>query len=328
MATRLFRSPLALRLQAFLQTRQAAGRGQLSNQKILIYLDRFLIAELEPGQPITREIVERWFASMAHLSLGTRINRISVLRQFCRYLSYFDPRTCIIHRSFQPRRTRPKPHIYTHQEVRQIIAAAQRIGPHGSLRPAVVSTLVGLLHATGLRIGEALALTVGDVDFQRQVIHVREGKFKKSRLVPLASCTAEHLAAYWRQRRKTSFPTLSTSPFFVTRTGRAYGEAAFTAIFLQVIRQIGIRGPKGQRGPRVHDLRHTFAVNRLLTWYRQGSNLSAKLPLLSTYLGHATITGTEVYLHATAELLESTGKRFHTHFAIPLRKRKARHVKG
>jgi integrase len=301
------------------------GRWHLSSQKILIYLDRFLITELKPGQPITREIVERWFASMAHLSLGTRINRISVLRQFCRYLSYFDPRTCIIHRSFQPRRTRPAPHIYTHKQVQQIMAAAKRIGPSGSLRPAVISTLVGLLHATGLRIGEALALTIADVDLRRRVIHVREGKFKKTRLVPLSSSAAEQLAAYLCKRRKSGFPMLSTSPFFVTRTERAYGEAAFTAIYLQVIRQIGIRGPKGQRGPRVHDLRHTFAVNRLLAWYRQGANLSAKLPLLSTYLGHSTITGTEVYLHATAELLENTGKRFHTHFAIPLRKRKARH---
>src|SRR4051812_13213081 len=148
MATCLFRSPLALRLQAFLQTRQAAGRWHLSNQKILLYLDRFLITELKPGQPITRGIVERWFSSMAHLSLGTRINRISVLRQFCRYLSYFDPRTCIIHQSFQPRRTRPAPHIYTHKEVREIMAAAKRIGPPGTLRPAVISTLIGLLHAT------------------------------------------------------------------------------------------------------------------------------------------------------------------------------------
>ncbi|MFN7137824.1 MAG: tyrosine-type recombinase/integrase [Limisphaerales bacterium] len=328
MATCLFRSPLAPRIQAFLQTRQAAGHWYRSNEKILVYLDRFLTTELEPGQPITREIVERWFASMAHLSLGTRINRISVLRQFCRYLSYFDPRTCIIHRSFQPRRTRPAPHIYTHKEVRQIMAAARRIGPPGSFRPVVISVLVGLLHATGLRIGEALALTIADVDLRRRVIHVRKSKFKKSRLVPLSSSTAEQLMVYLCKRRKAGFPTVSTSSLFVSRTGRAYGEAAFTAIFLQVIRQIGIRGPKGQRGPRVHDLRHTFAVNRLLTWYRQGANLSAKLPLLSTYLGHTTITGTEVYLHATAELLESTGKRFHSHFAIPLRKRKVRHVEG
>src|SRR6185436_16844220 len=113
------------------------------------------------------------------------------LRQFCRYLSYFDPRACIIHRSFQPRRTRPAPHIYTHKQVQQIMAAAKRIGPSGSLRPAVISTLVGLLHATGLRIGEALALTIADVDLRRRVIHVREGKFKKTRLVPLSSSAAE-----------------------------------------------------------------------------------------------------------------------------------------
>ena len=94
--------------------------------------------------------------------------------------------------------------------------------------------------------------------------------------------------------------------------------------FLQIIRDLGLRGPKGQRGPRIHDLRHSFAVNRLLAWYREGTNLAAKLPLLSTYLGHSTITGTEVYLHATAQLLESAGQRFHSHFAIPQQSKRTR----
>ena len=327
MATCLFRSPLAFRFQSFLQTRRAAGCRGGSNEKLLLYLDHFLAGVLKPGQPITRAVVEHCFESMAHLSLGTRINRISVLRQFCQYLSYFDPRTCIIHRSFQPRRTRPAPHIYTQKEVRKIMAAAKRIGPPDSLRPVVISTLVGLLYATGLRIGEALALTMGDVDLNRCVIHVREGKFKKSRYVPLSSSTVKCLTTYLHKRRKADFSPVSTSPFFVTRKGKAYGESSFATIFLQIVRAIGLRGPKGQRGPRVHDLRHTFAVNRLLVWYRQGVTLSAKLPLLSTYLGHSTITGTEVYLHATAELLDRTGKRFHNHFAIPDHNKKDRCAK-
>lgn len=92
---------------------------------------------------------------------------------------------------------------------------------------------------------------------------------------------------------------------------------AITTVFLKIVRELKIRGPQGQRGPRIHDFRHTFAVNRLLEWYREGVNLYAKLPLLSTYLGHTTVTATELYLHATSELLERVGKRFHSHFAIP-----------
>jgi integrase len=120
-------------------------------------------------------------------------------------------------------------------------------------------------------------------------------------------------------------PTSADSPLFVNRRGKKYGQEAFTTIFLEIIRKLGIRGPKGQAGPRVHDFRHSFAVNRLLAWYREGANLSAKLPLLSTYLGHSTVSCTEVYLHATAELLESVGRRFHSHFAVPPPIRKGTH---
>lgn len=184
MATCLFRSPLAFRLQAFLESRRRAGRRSVSDGKILLRLDRFLMGELQPGQALTRPVVERWVESMQHLSPGTRVNRLTLLRQFCRYLSHFDRRTCLVFQRFLPRRTRFLPYIYTRQEVRQIMTAAQRSGPPGSLQAAVVSTLVGLLYTTGLRIGEALWLKLADLDLSKQVILVREGKFRKSRYVP------------------------------------------------------------------------------------------------------------------------------------------------
>jgi len=325
MATCLFRSPLAFRLQCFLEARKKVGQRGVASQKILIYLDRFLLSELQPGETITREVAERWIKSVESLSVGTRINRISMLRQFCRYLAHFDPRTCIIQRSFLPHRTRHAPHIYTRKEVRQIIAAAKRIGPRGSLRPSVVATLVGLLYTTGLRIGEALRLTLADVDLKKRLLLVRETKFKKSRYIPLSASAVVQLQGYLRQRRKAGMSTTADAPFFVNRRGKRYGPTAFATVFLEIIRKLGIRGPKGQVGPRVHDFRHTFAVNRLLAWYREGSNLAAKLPVLSTYLGHSTVSCTEVYLHATAELLESVGRRFRAHFAVPPLTRKRSH---
>lgn len=317
MATCHFRCPLAFRLQRFLDTRRATGRDTSRIEWTLHDLDGFLMGELAPGQTITPEIAGRWIAGMGHLSPGTRRNKISVLRQFCLYLSHFDPRTCIIHQVYLPRRTRPAPHIYTRGEARKIIAAARRIGPVGSIRPAAISTLLGLLHATGMRVGEALGLVLGDVDLRRRVIEIREGKFKKSRLVPISPSTARHLSDYIDRRRQAGFATAASSFVFVSAGGRRLGHPRLTEIFLGILRGLGLRGPKGQRGPRIHDFRHTFAVNRLLAWYRQGTNLGAKLPLLSTYLGHSTVTGTELYLHATAELLESTGRRFHSLFAIP-----------
>jgi integrase/recombinase XerD len=316
MATCLFRSPLAHRLQAYLETRPSCTRGGTRHYLIGL-LDLFFLNELKPGQPVTREVVARWVESNKHLAPGTRANRIGVMRQFCLYLSHFDPRTCIVCQDYLPHLRRPAFYIYSIKEVRAIMVAARKLGPPVGLRPLMVSTLIGLLYATGLRIGETLDLTLGDIDLRRRVIEVRKGKFGKSRYVPISHSTAHHLGAYLRRRRKAGFSTTATAPLFPNRIGARRRRPGFEAIFLQIQRQLGLRGPKGERGPRIHDLRHTFAVTRLLAWYRGGSHLGAKLPLLSTYLGHRMLTGTEVYLHATAPLLESAGRRFHAYFAAP-----------
>jgi len=227
----------------------------------------------------------------------------------------------LIHGGFLPKRTRPAPYIYTRNQIREIIVAAKRMGPNGSLRPMVMSTLIGLLYNTGLRISEALKLTLGDVDFKHKVLLIRQTKFKKSRLVPLSISAAEALGAYLEKREAAGFSMVRTAPVFMnphkTANGKPYGYETISNVFIEIIRKKKIRGPAGQRGPRVHDLRHSFAVHRLAKWYREGAVISAKLPLLSTYLGHSSLIGTEVYLQATAQLLEEANKRFHNHFALP-----------
>jgi integrase/recombinase XerD len=319
MAT-VFRSPLAHRMQAFWDARFAGGQRGFATYRLLRYLDQFLAEELRSGDTITQDVVQRWIKSIEHLSAGSRVNRISALRQFCLYLRYFDARTCLIPPAFLPKRTRLAPHIYSLGEIRRIMAAAQRIGPPGSLQPAVVTTLIGLLFSTGLRIGEAVKLTLADVDLPHRLLRIRRSKFRKSRFVPLSPSTTRHLAAYLRRRRQAGFPTDSTAPVFVCLHGTSLGSNHFSNLFLALLRQLDLRGPPGQRGARVHDTRHTFCVHRLLAWHRSGANLLAKLPALSTYLGHASVSGTQTYLHATAELLESVGERFHAHFAIPTSK--------
>ena len=238
MATCLFRSPLAPRLQAFWESHYARSRRGISSQKILLYLDRFLMGELQPGQTISRQVVERWNDSMAHLSPNTRINRLCVLRRFCRYLHYFDPDTCLIHSSFTPRRTRRAPHIYSRQEVQRIMAAARQLGPPGSLRPVVVTNLIGLLYSTGIRIGEALNLTLRDIDLRRRVIEVREGKFRKSRYVPLSSSTARQMKKYLRRRREAGFSTAPTAPVFLNIIGTRHGHPGFVTLFLELLRRL------------------------------------------------------------------------------------------
>jgi integrase/recombinase XerD len=318
----VFRSSLASRLQAFLEMRRLAGQQGLATLKTLRYLDHFLVGELKPGDTITEEVAQRWFPSMELLSAGTRLKRIAMLRQVCLYLRHFDPRTCVVHRSFFPRCNRPMPYIYSRREVCRLMAAAKRIGPPGSLRPAVVYTVIGLLFSTGLRISEALKLSVEDIDLKRRLLHIRLTKFNKSRYVPLSPSTTRHLAAYLAKLRRAGFATSPDSPVFVSLRRTRYSHTGFTTAFLAISRKLGIRPPQGQRGARIHDARHSFSVHRLSAWYRSGANLFVKLPALSTYLGHSTVSSTQVYLHSTAELLERTGERFHAHFAIPPAKRR------
>lgn len=315
-----FHSPLAVRLQAFLELRHGLGRKGDSDRHSLRYLDRFLQNELKPGQTITRDVVNRWLTAGQSWSVATRINHLSILRQFCRYLSHYDPRTCIIPRSILPRRTRPAPYIYSGSEVRALMGEARRIDPRGLRRTTFLATLIGLLYATGLRIGEALRLTLTDVDLSRRVLVVRLSKFRKSRYVPMSVSTAAALAAYLKRREASGLSIEPTAPLFMSSAGRAYSHPHVVMLFLAAARRLKLRGPKGVRGPRIHDFRHTFAVHRLAAWYRQKVEIHAKLPLLSTYLGHSTLLGTQLYLHATAELLEQANQRFYRRCAVPLTK--------
>lgn len=323
----LFQSPLANRLTTFFEMRRALGRCEKSDSRLFRYIDQFLIERLRPGEAITEKVAEQWMKHLEPLSVGTRINRTCVFRQFCRYLSHFDGRTSLLHRSFLPRRTRPAPYIYSLQQVRLILAAARQIGPPSSLRPEVIATLLGLLYATGLRIGEALKLTLGDVDLERRVLRIRQTKFKKSRDVPLSLSTAKALESYLHKRRTAGFSTVPTAPVFVNPKERVVSKTAVHTQFMEIMRGLGLRDPAGEKGPRLHDFRHSFAVQRLAAWYREKADLSAKLPLLTIYMGHSTVICTQVYLQATAELLEQAGKRFHAHCAIPLLRKDGRHAR-
>ena len=169
--------------------------------------------------------------------------------------------------------------------------------------------IILLLATAGLRISEALHLTLQDVDLEHSVLSIRQSKFRKSRLVPVSAGTADMLRRY-RDLRVAVAPTGPDEAFFVSGRGKAYSTSYVQGIFRDIAIQAGLRGPTG-RGPRLHDLRATFAVTRLLQWYRDGDNVMNRLPLLSTYLGHACVSDTEVYLRITTALLEQANTRFH-----------------
>ncbi|MFQ5927440.1 MAG: tyrosine-type recombinase/integrase [Terriglobia bacterium] len=309
-----FLSVLADRFSDFVTFRRLGGVDSHSQIQLLWQFDRFLCQEGFHGRWPTREVVESYVATTKHLHPGSRQNRLSVVRQFCRYLRQFEP-GCFVPETMLLRQKRPcrVPHIYTDTQLQAILKAARGLPPTSSLRPKTYFTLFGLLYTTGLRCGEAYGLNLSDVDLEQNLLFIRKAKFGKSRWVPISASTSEPLQRYLNERRGVA-PVAPECPFFVTPTGRRLYHTNVDLAFRQVLKRCALRGGKGCPGPRLHHLRHSFACKRLLAWYREGKDVNALLPALATYLGHVKVTSTQVYLQATAELLEEANQRFLNNF--------------
>ncbi len=309
-----FVSVLAPRFSDFVTFRRWGGVDPHSQIQLLRHFDRFLDQEGFQGRWPTRHVVQRYVATVQHLHPGTQANRFSPVRTFCRYLRQFEPE-CYVPEPMLQRQRRPSriPHLYTEKEIKSMLQAARELAPTGSLRPKTYFTLFGLLYTTGLRCSEAFGLNLSHVDLQQNLLFIHKGKFGKSRWVPVSPSTSEVLERYLNERRRVA-PAVPEDPFFLTRTGRRLYHTNVDLAFRQVLKRCGLRGGKGCPGPRLHDLRHAFACTRLLTWYRQGQDVNALLPALATFLGHVKVTSTQVYLRATAELLQEANQRFLNNF--------------
>ena len=306
-----FRSVLAPALRAFIEHRKALGYGDCGLARLLAQFDRYLVAQERHDPLLTRELVEDWVASGVPIQPRTRVLRLHAMRILGRFLAVTHPETYIPGPAYGPRFDSGfRPHIYTLAELDSLLAAAAQLGPRGSLRPKTFVALLGLLYCTGLRISEALALRLADVDFTERILWVQEGKFRKARALPLPDDVATALATYHDARGAYGHDQKASASFFVNEHRCACSYSIVCATFLAVSRRAGLRGPPGTRGPRIHDLRHTFAVHRLLAWYRDGGDVQARLPLLSDYLGHVSLVSTQVYLEITAELLGEAAQRF------------------
>ena len=199
------------------------------------------------------------------------------------------------------------PYIYSHEELRRLLQAADTVRrPRSCLEPVTMRTGLLLLYGAGLRLQEALSLDRNDVDWDGSLLKVRETKFFKTRLVPIGPQLGYVLGEYARTRARGM-----DAPFLTTRTGTRVKKLVLQNYFGILREQAGVRRTDGGRfQPRLHDLRHTFAVHRLTSWYQQGADVQKLLPHLSTYLGHVHIQDTQVYLTMTPELLQEAGNRF------------------
>lgn len=236
--------------------------------------------------------------------------RFDCVRRLCVFVNGEDPRHEVPPRGLFGGRPppRPTPHIFRPEDIRNIMGEALLQGPPGSICPHTFHHLFGLLAATGLRISEALGLTFSDVTDDGLLI--RKSKGGKTRLVPLHETTRAALERFIEVRRTVR---TGSDELFVVSHGRAPTKTRVHVVFVEILRRLGLRGPTGTPGPRLHDLRHTFSVRSLEQCSHDTAAVSRHIEALSTYLGHSTLKASYWYLEATPVLLRQIGKANELH---------------
>jgi integrase/recombinase XerD len=295
----------------YLDMRRGLGFKLRDAGKLLLAFVTFM--EQHRASYITTRLALAWAQQPSTVQPAEWARRLSVVRTFARYRSATDPRTEIPPPGllpFQPKRARP--YLYSEEEIRSLLRAALRM-PHryrrDKLRPWTFYCLFGLLSVSGLRLGEARNLELRDVDLKAGVLTIRGAKFGKTRLVPLHASTCAVLADYLARRQRHWAGRAVSSYLFVSSWGNRVDGGEIHRTFYALSRQIGLRGFSDSHGPRLHDMRHRFATNTLVQWYRSGQDPERRLPLLSAYLGHVHVADTQWYLEGSPELMREAMRR-------------------
>jgi integrase len=303
-----FRSALAPLMDRFLQEKRACGYRYARGSLYLQSLDRFLTGAGVASVKLPRTVVDRWTAKQPHEKPTTQATRVSYTRQFAEFLVRHGHEAFIPHyRGAAIFKCDFAPHIFTTCEIRGLFEAADRLRPdrNSRLRHIMLPLIFRALYGCGMRGGEVVKLVVGDVDLGEAMFAVRGGKFRKDRLVPIAPSLLARLRDYASKMGDRSAQAI----FFPAPHGGRYHISTVYGAFRQLLRMAKIpHGGRG-RGPRLHDLRHTFAVHRLVRWYREGVDLNAKLPVLAVYMGHVGMEGTQRYLRLIADLFPDVAAR-------------------
>jgi integrase len=262
---------------------------------------------------ITQALALAWAQLPVNVQPAHWAQRLCFVRGFARYRSATDPRTQIPPQGllpFQPKRARP--YLYSDDEIRRLLRAALDM-PYryrsGELRPWVFYCLFGLLSVSGLRLGEARNLKLQDVDLKAALLTIRGAKFGKDRLVPLHASTRKVLADYIVKRNSHWAERSVSSYLFVSSRGNRLDGGDIHRTFYTLSRQVDLRGASDSHGPRLHDMRHRFATNTLVHWYRSDQDPERLLPILSAYLGHVHVEDTQWYLSGSPELMREAMRR-------------------
>jgi integrase len=295
---------LAAAAQQYLAVRRALG-FKLRHETW--WLPDFVsFVEAQRSSVITAELALKWARQPTGASPAWWAKRLRAIRQFARHHRAFDARTEVPAADLVSYRTRRlKPHLYTAKEIAALMREAGCLTY--PLRAASYEAILGLLAATGMRVSEALALDDNDLDWDRELLTIHSSKFGKSRHVPLHPTTIAALRRYVRRRDRLR-PHRRSTALFLSSTGRRVILQNFQEVFLRLLERTRLDHGGGRR-PRIHDLRHTFAMRVVRDWYRAGVDVERRLPWLSTYLGHVSPCSTYWYLTATPELLAAASTR-------------------
>lgn len=301
-------SALAGHVDDYLRLRRALGFKLKRPGEELPQLVAYL--EAAGATTLTADLAIAW----ARLPQGVQpiqwAHRLGAARGFARYLQTIDPATEVPPSDiFGARQRRPAPYLWSNTGIRRLLEAARQLQP--PLRAATHEALFWLLAISGMRVGEAIGLSRGDVDLTSGVLTIREAKFGRSRLVPLHPSATEELRSY-DVRRDRLCPAPRSLTFFVSSVGTALNRNNVHNTFVQLTTALGLRTATSR--PRIHDLRHTFAVRTLIEWRRSGIDAESRMAALSTYLGHVNPAGTYWYLSAAPELMELAAARLDERF--------------
>jgi integrase len=304
-----FVSSLADAIVSFIAEKRNIGYRYESEVNYLRVFDRHLVAIGHTGSGLPKEVVQGWVAKRAHESEKTHQHRLNIVSLFARFLVRQGGDAYVPDSRMGPvARKNFAPWIFTRGQVGRFLAATSVLGRNrpASLRHLVMPELFRVLYGCGLRCGEALRLTVRDVDLYDGILTIREGKFRQDRLVPVAPGLLNRLRVYVEAVGRRP----SDAIFFPAPHRGAYSRGTIYCTFRCLLRAAGI--PHGGRGvgPRLHDLRASFAVHRLEAWYREGADLGTKLVVLSAYMGHRNLAGTQRYLRLTQAIFPHLNERF------------------
>ena len=305
---------LARDAKEFLLFKRSMGITYQRGEHVLDSFLRFVVQRWGNGKMELDDVVRQWCARRAGCKAVTVANEFGVVRQLCLYRRRYDPSGYVPEHALAPiKESIFQPYIFSHDEVRQVLALASRHHGHfiwaGMLRPLIL-----VLYCTGLRLGEAARLHTTDVNLDRGTLMIRCSK-GRSRLVVIRSDLVAELRSYVAQRQRLVRDLGRPDPeaFFLRRDASGLTVRSASEAIRRLLRQLGLKPATGRAGARPYEFRHAFAVHRLTAWANEGVDIHTKLPLLSAYLGHVNIIGTEVYLKATPHLLELASTRFAQH---------------